>query len=207
MFKGETVVFPGGDGLLYGFEAASGKPKWKADMNTLGGTKNLYFETRPMIWNDLVITSLRASIEEGPQMGAPLIALMPDKLPETAWTFGKELGGFWWQMVLQDGVLYAVSAPNILHAIDPTSGREHWRINVGSGTDAMGMKLAGARGRLFLSNTHGELVIVKLGSDPPAKATFEMAGMGASYGPPTLSAHGLFVPNRAGLLLVRPRGS
>ncbi|MEZ5327165.1 MAG: PQQ-binding-like beta-propeller repeat protein [Verrucomicrobiales bacterium] len=200
MSNGETVVFPGGDGLLYGFEAASGKLQWNADMNALGGTKNLFFETRPMIWNDLVITSLRSSIEGGPQKGAPLIAVRPDKVPEPAWIFGKELGGFWWQMVVQDGVLYAVSAPNILHAIDPASGKEHWQVKVGSGSDPW--MLYGAPGRLFLSSMEGEFVIVKLGADTPTVETFEMAGVGA-YGPPTLSGHGLFVPSRAGLFLVR----
>ena len=108
---GKTIVFPGGDGPPYGFEAATGKQKWKADMNALGSTKELFFETQPVIWNDDVITSLRTCIEQGPQKGAPLIAVRPDKLPQPAWTVGKELDGFWWQMLVQEGVLCAVSAP------------------------------------------------------------------------------------------------
>lgn len=206
MSGGKTIVFPGGDGLLYGSDAVTGKLGWKADMNTLGGTKELFFETRPVIWNDLVITSLRGSIEMGPQKGAPLIAVRPDKLPDPAWIFGKELDGFWWQMLVHDGVLYAVSAPNILHAIDPASGKERWRMNAGSNTpDGMGLKLSGGSGRLFLTNMEGELIIVKPGLVSATAETFDVRSGLSGYGRPTFSTHGLFVPMHDGLVLLRLR--
>src|SRR5205823_423378 len=52
----EQVIFPGGDGWLYGFEAKTGKPIWKFDANPKAsefkpmgrGTRN-YFMASPVV--------------------------------------------------------------------------------------------------------------------------------------------------------------
>jgi hypothetical protein len=83
------IVFPGGDGCLYGSDAVTGKLNWKADLNEIGGTKELFFETRPEVVGGKIITSLRSILEMGPQKRAPLIAITPGDQPKVEWIFGK----------------------------------------------------------------------------------------------------------------------
>ncbi|RYD29441.1 MAG: hypothetical protein EOP86_21735 [Verrucomicrobiaceae bacterium] len=169
--RGE-VVFPGGDGCLYGFDAKTGEQYWKADLNAIGGTKDLYFECRPLVVNGMVIASLRKNVERGPIKNTPLIAVKPGKpgAPvETAWVFGKDLDGFWPQSLAQDGTVYAISAPNLLHALDPATGRERWCLPAESkDIGDEGLQIGGGQGRLYLTNSEAELMIIDPSSSPPA---------------------------------------
>lgn len=200
------IVFPGGDGCLYGFDAKSGKQHWKSDFNALGGTKALFFETQPLVASGALVASLRLSMEDGPQRGAPLIAITPGAEPKTKWIFGKELNGFWWQTLLQDGVLYACSAPNILHALYPETGAERWRIAIGDGdVNAGGMQIGGGDGKVFVTADSGDCFVVRPGEKPELLATFNLPGEPAEYGRPIVCEHGLCVPIRSGVLMLRLR--
>jgi outer membrane protein assembly factor BamB len=210
--RGE-VVFPGGDGSLYGFDAKSGKHHWKADLNAIGGTKELFFECTPLLSSNLIIASLRHCIEAGPRAGAPLIAVKPGKAgepAETAWLIGKDRGGFSPQMLVHEGVLYAVSAPpdregtHLLHAIEPASGHEKWTLTVGNkNTFTLGL---GGNGRLLcMANEEGELFIVKpTAADPRVLRSLEISGMGLPHcARAVTSDHGLGLPLYGGILMVR----
>lgn len=198
------IVFPGGDGCLYGFDAKSGKQHWKSDFNALGGTKGLYFETQPLVAGGALIASLRLYVERGPQRGAPLIAIAPGASPKVKWIFGKDLNGFWPQMLLQDGVVYASSARNILHALDPGTGAERWRLPLGhDGVGGAGLQIGGGKGKLYVTNEDGDFFIVRPGDKPALLATFNLQEMPAEYGRATLCKHGLCVPTREGVLMLR----
>jgi outer membrane protein assembly factor BamB len=197
------IVFPGGDGCLYGFDAKSGQQHWTSDFNALGGTKGLYFETQPLVAGGAVIASLRLCVERGPQKGAPLIAITPGANPKVKWIFGRELNGFWGQMLLQDGVVYACSAPNILHALDPATGAERWRLALGGDVGGVGLQLGGGNGKIYVSNEDGDLFVVRVGDKPELLATFNLREMPAEYGRPTLCEHGLCVLTHEGVLMLR----
>ena len=198
------IAFPGGDGCLYGFDAKSGKQHWKSDFNALGGTKGLYFETQPLAAGGALIASLRLEVEMGPQRGAPLIAITPGANPKMKWIFGKDLNGFWSQTLLQDGVVYACSARNILHALAPGTGTERWRLPLGhDGIGGTGMQIGGGHGKIYVTNEDGDFFIVRPGDKPALLATFNLQEMPAEYGRATLCKHGLCVPTREGVLMLR----
>jgi outer membrane protein assembly factor BamB len=208
--RGE-VVFPGGDGCLYGFDARSGKQHWKADLNAIGGTKELFFECTPLVVNNMVIASLRHCIEMGPQ-AAPLIAVKPGKAGEpvqVVWVTGRERGGFSAQALVQGGIVFVISAPvesggtYLLHAIDPDSGKEKWKLAVGKTSDSMSI---GSDGRLlYLANEDNELIIVEPGATPRVLRSLEFSGRGISprSSRAVTSDFGLCLPLEEGVLMVR----
>ncbi len=211
--RGE-VVFPGGDGCLYGFDAVSGKQHWKADLNAIGGTRGLFFECTPLVVKDTVIASLRHCIESGPQAGAPLIAIKPGKPGEpaaTAWVFGKDRGGFSSQLLAREDLVYAVSVStgregtNLLHAIDPASGREKWHLAAGDKDSGL-MGLGGEGNRLYLPDgDEGILRIIEPRPVPRLIRSIEFSTLGISprYSRAVSSPHGLCLPLRDGIIMLR----
>ena len=215
------IVFPGGDGCLYGLDALTGTQNWKADLNAIGGTKGLFLESKPEVVDGRIIASLRSIIEMGPQAGAPMIAVSPPEKnggePKVDWIFGKELDGFWWQSFVMDGVFYATSAPKkrgetvtgkrypvipgFLHALDPETGHELWRLEIPP-SGSMGVNMGGADGRLYLANEDGEITMVKTGKTPEVLATFELRE-GVGFARPAMTKHGLCVAHWGGVTMLK----
>ena len=120
------------------------------------------------------------------------------------WIFGKELKGFWGQTLLQDGVVYASSAPNILHALDPETGVEHWRLPLGhDSVGGVGLQIGGGNGQIYVTNEDGDFFIVRPGDKPELLATFQLEDSPAEYGRATVCEHGLCVPTQTGVLMLR----
>jgi outer membrane protein assembly factor BamB len=73
--KGQ-VIFPGGDGWLYGFEAATGKPLWKFDCNPKksgdkqgGRTTRNYLVATPVVYDDKVYIGVGHEPDSGGGVG------------------------------------------------------------------------------------------------------------------------------------------
>jgi outer membrane protein assembly factor BamB len=70
------VVFPGGDGVLYGFEAATGKRLWKFDCNPKkavykagGRGDRSYIVATPVVWENKVYVGVGDQPEDGDGVG------------------------------------------------------------------------------------------------------------------------------------------
>jgi outer membrane protein assembly factor BamB len=73
--KGQ-VIFPGGDGWLYSFEAASGKPVWKFDCNPKdavykpgGRGDRSYLMATPVVHNNKLYVGIGQNPDNGPGVG------------------------------------------------------------------------------------------------------------------------------------------
>lgn len=205
------IVFPGGDGVLYGYDARRGVQRWRLDLNALGETERLYFETRPLVRGDTIFVSLRNSIEARLDGFAPMMALQPHGKKKLLWSFGKaeRIEEFWWHSVATKEAIYTISRPNILHALDPQTGIPKWKLRLGQGgKDAMGMKLGLAGGYLFGTNTDGELMLVDPGEGgrkPKLLGTYELENgeMGAYYGRAVDTKYGVCLPTNRGVLMLQ----
>lgn len=68
------IIFPGGDGWLYAFEPATGKPIWKFNCNPKdavfkpGGRGNRNYLMAPVVYDNKVYTGLGQNPENGAEM-------------------------------------------------------------------------------------------------------------------------------------------
>jgi outer membrane protein assembly factor BamB len=209
--KTGEVVFPGGDGCLYGFHATRGTLNWKADLNALGGTKDLYFGLRPSVVEGTIYVSLRKLLEAGPQRGAPVIALEPGVRTgggvlgseAVKWTFGKELKGIWGNLVVDGDTIYVPSAPNFVHAVNRLTGKERWRLEVGHAAVFGSLpSLALVNGILIYSDDDKNIHTIQPGDSPVITARYDSAPGNSFYGRPTVSSYGVCLPLFEGVVMM-----
>jgi outer membrane protein assembly factor BamB len=145
----DQVIFPGGDGWLYGFEAASGRLLWKFDCNEPGakdwfsqagrltdiGELKSFFVATPVVHNNVLYVGLNKDFEM-PSSG-PLLAIQlntQDSTPKIKWKFGAaELGGTHTSAVVADGIVFITANQGILFALDAETGRELWHASLEDG--------------------------------------------------------------------------
>lgn len=135
------IIFPGGDGCLYGFEPTSGKMLWKLDCNPSGATRwtpgmrgtRDFFVGMPTVESEMLYTGLTQDPESGAEPRRPLLAINLNNVviaPEKAvvWRFAdRDFGGTFGTPVVAGEVLYTVGATGVLFALDRATGQELWR--------------------------------------------------------------------------------
>jgi len=145
----DQVIFPGGDGWLYGFEAASGRLFWKLDCNEpeakdwfsqadgwtdLRELKNSFVAT-PIVHDNVLYVGLNKDFEM-PSSG-PLCAIQlntQDGQPAMKWKFGApEFGGTYTSAAVADGIVFITGNQGILFALDANNGRELWHASLEDG--------------------------------------------------------------------------
>ena len=138
------VLFPGGDGWLYGFEVRTGQLVWKVDCNPASATRwesgkpgtRTAFMSAPIVRGNYAYIGVAVDLEMT-HLKRPLYAIdLTHKGDATRraikWTFSdKQFGGTFGSVALGKDTLYAVGDSGLLVCLDPATGKELWRSDMG----------------------------------------------------------------------------
>ncbi|HYF00098.1 MAG TPA: PQQ-binding-like beta-propeller repeat protein [Planctomycetota bacterium] len=170
------VVFPGGDGVLYAFEPATGKPLWKFDCTS---HEKRDAEGLPESGNHLVATPVFAGHRVLIPTGHDTDTVKPGCLRAIDARTGKELwkrSGKDFQSsiatpAVHDGLVYAVDLSGILHVLDLETGAPVWT------HDFLAVVWASplvADGKVYVRTEEGDVVVLAAGREKKVLAKNSM---------------------------------
>lgn len=164
------VIFGGGDGWCYAYEAKTGKQLWKFDLNPkdskwiLGGrgTRNAIIST-PVIYDDKVFLAVGQDPEHGEGVGH-LYSIDATQRGDIT-TSGRvwHVGGDDFKRTMStaaiaDGLLYAADLSGFLYCLDVNTGKRHWRHDTFS---AIWGSPYVVDGKVMLGDEDGDLLVLK----------------------------------------------
>ena len=168
------MIFPGGNGVLYSLDAASGDIVWEFDLNPadsewiLGGrgTRNNVLST-PVVYDNKVYIGVGQDPEHGEAPGH-FFAIDPTGTGDVTdthmiWHRGGE--DFYRTMstaAIQDNILYISSLSGFLHALDPQTGEHYWTYDTFAAV--WGSPFA-ADGKVYLGDEDGDVVVLRAGRE------------------------------------------
>ena len=204
------AIFAGGDGWCYSYEAKTGKPLWKFDLNPkdsewiLGGrgTRNAIIAT-PVIHDNKVYLAVGQDPEHGEGIGH-LYAIDATKRGDIT-----ESGKVWHvggedfhrtisTVAVADGLLYAADLSGFLYCLDAKTGNRHWRYDTFS---AVWGSPYVVDGKVFLGNEDGEVVVMEHGKTMKKLAANNMEN--SVYTTPVASSGVLYITNRRALFAIQ----
>lgn len=194
----DQVVFPGGDGWLYGFEPKTGKEIWKVTCNDPalrnwraaeggwnnwrpGGMKH-FFAGAPTVHKDTLYVGLNQDFES-PQTNAPLYAIsLGHQGDATAkavhWKFQHpDFGSTYGSAAVADGIVYVLGHRAVLFALDEKSGEVIWHCRLAD--DARGRGYASpilVGSKVLVGTADGELVVLAAGREKKCLGRFDLSG-------------------------------
>ena len=176
----QVIIFPGGDGRLYGFEPLHGKPLWSVDCNDADaqswrvprldsnrkGLRNFFVATPTVVDTMLFVgTSHEYEFRGGQKWPVFAIDLQKAHRKENAihWKYAKEQFGGTFGSVAADGeLLYVWDYDGYLIALDRSSGRELWRADTVEGAGYFASPTV-HQGKVFVGTEEGHLCIYSTG--------------------------------------------
>lgn len=175
------VVFPGGDGWLYGFEPATGKPLWKFNAKaheqpSAKGEPETTFNlvAAPVFSGDSVFIAIgEPEASSGPGALRCLDARGRGDTTKTAerWRMGgKQFNDSISTVAVHDGLVYATDTAGFLSCIDATSGRRLWVHDLLS--NIWGSPLV-ADGKVYVQVGEGAVHILQAGREKKVLAKNE----------------------------------
>lgn len=183
--KGITqVIFPGGDGVLYGFHPLTGKLEWSLDCNSptrtpwtlrSRGTRCL-FVSRPTVVDGILYAALGQDLETPVDFAAPVVAvdLRPigrREQPTLLWTHeDSKLGQMLGEVRFAENRLYGVSCSGKLVVLNAKTGEELWRTRIGESSAMFGAPCL--TDKYILVNTDSELQVFTLSDRPRCLARY-----------------------------------
>jgi len=202
----QQVIFPGGDGWLYSFEAETGRLIWKFDCNPkdsvwmLGGrgTRNNLIAS-PVIHQNKIYIGVGQDPEHGEGVGHlwAIDATLEGDVTDRAvvWHFGDDnFNRTISTVAIKDGLLYAADLSGFLYCLDVETGKLHWKHDTFAAV--WGSPLV-ADGKIYLGDEDGDVVVLKTGS---SKQPIYETNMGASiYTTPVAQNGALYVVSRTTL--------
>ena len=203
---GEQVVFPGGDGRLYGFDPVLGKPRWQFNGNTVPGgspaegrEKNV-FVASPVIAEGRLHIALGRDPEEGSADGGVwTLEIDEDGEPTLGWFFGGEdFGRAIADVAVADGVVYAADLNGFVVALDADSGLLRWRYDALAPIWAT--PVVSPEG-LWVADVDGEVTL--LGTGPEMKVLAEFETFAPIYRGPVPSGRRLYLMTTERLYAIR----
>ena len=166
------VIFGGGDGLVYSFEAKTGKLLWTFDGNPpgsvyklgAGGTKNDFIAT-PVVHDGKVWIGMGQDPEHGEGVGNFWVIDASQRGDVTGKAAVWHRGGTDYYRTIStaaihDGIVYAADLSGFLYALDEKTGALQWK------HDALAAVWASpwvADGKVYLGDEDGDLVVLKAG--------------------------------------------
>ena len=197
------VVFPGGDGWLYAFNARTGAPIWRFDLNPKDAvwpkTRNYCLAT-PVFHGGRVYMAVGQDPENGEGVGH-LYSIDPAKTGDIT-----ETGRVWHYdkirrsistVAVADGLLYAADFSGFLHCLDAATGTPHWTFDALAAV--WGSPLV-ADGKVYLGDEDGDLVVLQAGKALKQIAENNMGS--AVYSTPVPANGVLFVMNASRLFAI-----
>jgi outer membrane protein assembly factor BamB len=197
------AVFPGGDGWLYAFNARTGAPIWRFDLNPKDSvwpkTRNDALAT-PVFHAGRVYMAVGQDPESGEGAGH-LYCIDPSKTgditePGRVWHYDKIRRSIS-TVAIADGVLYAADFSGFLHALDPATGAPHWTFDALAAV--WGSPLA-ADGKVYLGDEDGDVVVLQAGKALKKLAEINMGS--AVYSTPVPANGVLYVMNTSQLFAI-----
>jgi outer membrane protein assembly factor BamB len=199
----QQVFFPGGDGLLYGFEAQTGKKLWGFDLNPKGAvwpkTRNYPIAT-PVFYDSKVYLAVGQDPENGEGVGH-LYSIDPTKRGDIT-----ETGRIWHYdkirrsistAAISDGLLFISDFTGFLHCLDLNSGKPYWTFDMLSAI--WGSPLV-ADGKVYLGDEDGDVRVFQAGKE--LKKIAEMNMGSAVYSTPVTANGVLYIMNRTELYAI-----
>jgi outer membrane protein assembly factor BamB len=203
------AVFPGGDGWLYAFNARTGAPLWRFDLNPKESvwprTRNSALST-PVFHGGRVYMAVGQDPENGEGVGH-LYAIDPTKTGDIT-----ESGRVWHYdkirrslstVAVADGLVYAADFSGFLQCLDTATGAPLWTFDMLAAV--WGSPLV-ADGKVFLGDEDGDVVVLQAGKTLTKLAETNMGS--AVYGTPVAANGALYIMNASTLfsIAVLPAG-
>ena len=208
----KQVVFPGGDGRLYAYEAETGKELWSFQCNPegsvykLGGrsTKNELLAT-PVIYKDRVYIAMGQDPEHGEGLGHMYCVDATQRGDIT------KTGAVWHNdtvkrgiatVCIYDNILYHCDLSGIFRAIDPDTGKVFWKHEMGS---AVWSSPYYVDGKVLMGDEDGHVVIFAAGKEKKILNTIDMGG--SVYTTPVAANGVLYISTREKLYAIQQGAS
>ena len=200
--RGQLVV-PGGNGVIYALDAATGEIIWQFDCNPkdsewiLGGrgTRNNILAT-PVIYDNKVFIGVGQDPEHGEAPGHFYVidATGAGDVTDTHKVWSRDGDDFYRTIssaAIADGVLYISSLSGFLHALDVNTGEEFWTYDAFAAVWGSAFLVDG---KVFLGDEDGDVVILRAGKEMELLAEINM---GASvYSTPVVRDGVLYILTR-----------
>jgi outer membrane protein assembly factor BamB len=190
------AVFPGGDGWLYAFNARTGAPIWRFDLNPKDAvwpkTRNDGLAT-PVFHGGRVYMAVGQDPENGEGIGH-LYCIDPTKTGDIT-----ESGRVWHfdrirrsisTVAIADGLLYAADFSGFLHCLDAGTGTPHWEFDMLAAV--WGSPLV-VDGKVYLGDEDGDVVVLQAGKTLKKLAEINMGS--AVYATPVPANGVLYIMN------------
>ena len=206
------VLFPGGDGLLYSFEPATGALLWSfhtgravVSPGAAPGPARESIVASAVIEADRIYVGVGMDPEKGPGKGR-LWALRGDgKGDVTAsaaiWSLGgEEFSRTLSTVAVRDGFLYATDLKGFLYALDAATGKLAWTHDLFAAV--WGSPLV-ADGRIYIGDEDGDLAVLRTGGKK--ELLFEVNMGDAIYTTPAAGDGVLYIATRGKLFAIQQR--
>jgi outer membrane protein assembly factor BamB len=164
----QQVLFPGGDGWIYGFNARTGEKLWKFDMNPKDAvfpkTRN-YGVSTPVFSEDKVFMSVGQDPDSGNGIGH-MYCIDPAKRGDITesgkvWQYDK-INRSISTAAIADGLVYIVDLKGFLHCLDAKTGKPYWTYDALA--PVWGSALV-ADGKVYLGDQDGDVAVLKAGTE------------------------------------------
>ncbi|MGE3808029.1 MAG: PQQ-binding-like beta-propeller repeat protein [Gemmataceae bacterium] len=209
------VIFPGGDGWLYGFEAATGNLVWKFNANPRNATygrdgtgAKCYFMGTPVVAGDYCYIATGRNPEQGP---GPAYVWCIDlrKKGEMVWRFGGprpnagEGGRTEWfgrsmsTCAVHDGLLYIAELHGYASCLDAVTGQLYWQHDLKS--ECWGSPLW-VDGKIYVPTGDGVVQVFQHGKELKILSEIDMGA--AMYAPPVVAGGTLYIPTKGRLIAI-----
>ena len=197
------VVFPGGNGVIYGLDAATGEVIWEFDMNPkdsewiLGGrgTRNSVLAT-PVIYDDRVYIGVGQDPEHGEAPGHfyAIDATGEGDVTDTHKVWSRDGDDFYRTMstaAIRDGILYITSLSGFLHALDVDTGAEFWTYDTFAAV--WGSPFV-ADGKVYIGDEDGDVAVLRAGREMELLGEYNMGA--STYSTPAVADGVMYILTR-----------
>jgi outer membrane protein assembly factor BamB len=204
----QQVIFPGGDGWLYAFNARTGERLWRFDLNPKDAvwpkTRN-YGVSTPVFSGGQVFTSVGQDPDHPNGIGHTYCINPAQKgdITETGrvWQYDK-IGRSISTAAIADGMVYVADMKGLLHCLDVKTGKPYWTYDTMA--PVWGSPLV-ADGKVYLGDQDGDVVVLKAGTELKKIAEIDMGG--SVYSTPVPANGVLYIMTRSDLYAIAAPGA
>ncbi len=204
----KQVIFPGGDGRLYAYEAETGKELWSFQCNPEGsvyklggrGTRNELIAS-PVIYKDRVYIAMGQDPEhgEGPGHMYAIDATKRGDISKTGIVWrNDEVNRGLATVCIFDNILYHCDLSGNFRAIDPETGKVFWKHEMGA---AVWSSPYYVDGKVFMGDEDGNVVVFAAGKEEKILNTMDMGG--SVYTTPVAANGVLYITTREKLYAIQ----
>ena len=206
----QQVLFAGGDGWIYGFNARTGEKLWKFDLNTKDAvfpkTRN-YGVSTPVFSGGKVFMSVGQDPDSGNGVGHTYCIDPTQKGDITesgrVWQYDK-INRSIATAAVADGLVFISDFKGLLHCLDAKTGKPYWTFDMLA--PVWGSPLM-ADGKVYLGDQDGDVAIFKAGSEMKKISEIDMGGSVYSTPVPANGVLYIMTPSELYAIAESPGGS